>query len=134
MRQAADHVTADDLRAGRASRSLDGAVRTHRRELPDARRVVGAGLTPDSARHPAARADAGVGRPEPLVRRSGDHAGFAVHDIEVSSPDVVAIRSKTGLSQTVFARSIGIPLGTLKNWEQARRRPEGPGARAARAD
>ena len=56
----------------------------------------------------------------------GDHAGFAVHEIEVSCPDVVAIRSKTGLSQPAFARSIGIPLGTLKNWEQGRRRPEGP--------
>ena len=48
------------------------------------------------------------------------------HGIEVSCPDVVAIRSKTGLSQPAFARSIGIPLGTLKNWEQGRRRPEGP--------
>ena len=56
----------------------------------------------------------------------GDHAGFVVHEIEVSCPDVVAIRSKTGLSQPAFARSIGIPLGTLKNWEQGRRRPEGP--------
>ena len=36
------------------------------------------------------------------------------------------IRSKTGLSQPAFARSIVIPLGTLKNWEQGRRRPEGP--------
>ena len=37
----------------------------------------------------------------------------------------VAIRGKTGLSQPAFAKSIGIPLGTLKNWEQGRRRPEG---------
>ena len=56
----------------------------------------------------------------------GDRSGFAVHAIEVSDPDVVAIRSRTGLSQPAFARSIGIPLGTLKNWEQGRRRPEGP--------
>ncbi len=57
---------------------------------------------------------------------SGDRSGFAVHEVEVPYPDVVAIRSKTGLSQPAFARSIGIPLGTLKNWEQGRRRPEGP--------
>ena len=56
----------------------------------------------------------------------GERAGFAVHAIEVPNPDVVAIRNKTGLSQPAFARSIGIPLGTLKNWEQGRRRPEGP--------
>ena len=57
---------------------------------------------------------------------NGDRSGFAAHAIEVSYPDVVAIRSRTGLSQPAFARSIGIPLGTLKNWEQGRRRPEGP--------
>ena len=56
----------------------------------------------------------------------GDTAGFAVHRVEVPDPDVAAIRNKTGLSQPAFARSIGIPLGTLKNWEQGRRRPEGP--------
>ena len=56
----------------------------------------------------------------------GDRAGFAAHEIEVSYPDVVAIRSKTELSRPAFARSIGVPLGTLKNWEQGRRQPEGP--------
>ena len=56
---------------------------------------------------------------------NGDRAGFAVHDIDVPCPDVAAIRSRTGLSQPAFARSIGIPLGTLKNWEQGRRHPEG---------
>lgn len=57
---------------------------------------------------------------------NGERAGFTAQQIEVSDLDVVAIRSKTGLSQPAFAQSIGIPLGTLKNWEQGRRRPEGP--------
>ena len=57
---------------------------------------------------------------------NGDRVGFAVHEVVVPDPDVVAIRNKTGLSQPLFARSIGIALGTLKNWEQGRRRPEGP--------
>ena len=56
----------------------------------------------------------------------GDRVGFAAHEVAVPDPDVVAIRNKTGLSQPAFARSIGIALGTLKNWEQGRRRPEGP--------
>ena len=38
----------------------------------------------------------------------------------------MAIRNQPELSQPAFARSIGIPLGTLKYWEQGRRRPEGP--------
>ena len=56
----------------------------------------------------------------------GGREGFAVHEVEVPEPDVVAIRGKTGLSQPAFAKSIGVPLGTLKNWEQGRRRPRGP--------
>ena len=40
--------------------------------------------------------------------------------------DVAAIRAKTGLSQAAFADHIGVSLATLRNWEQGRRRPEGP--------
>lgn len=40
--------------------------------------------------------------------------------------DVVAIRNKTGLSQPAFARRIGVPVGTIRNWEQGRRSPQGP--------
>ena len=54
---------------------------------------------------------------------SGDCAWFAVDDIDVPEPDVVAIRGKTGLSQPAVAKSIGVPLGTLNNCEQGRRRP-----------
>ncbi len=57
---------------------------------------------------------------------NGARDGFTVHEVEVPEPNVVAIRGKTGLSQPAFAKSIGVPLGTLKNWEQGRRRPEGP--------
>lgn len=39
--------------------------------------------------------------------------------------DVGAIRRRTGLDQAQFARLFGIPLGTLRNWEQYRREPEG---------
>ena len=56
----------------------------------------------------------------------GDRADFVVHEVEIPEPDVAAIRGRTGLSQPAFARSIGVPLGTLKNWEQGRRRPRGP--------
>jgi len=40
--------------------------------------------------------------------------------------DVKAIRSRLGKSQTEFARMIGVSVSTLQNWEQGRRRPEGP--------
>ena len=56
----------------------------------------------------------------------GERDGYGLRNIKVSQPDVAAIRSRTGLPQPAFAKSIGVPLGALKNWEQGRRRPEGP--------
>jgi putative transcriptional regulator len=40
--------------------------------------------------------------------------------------DVVAIRKRAGLSQPVFASRIGVPVSTLRNWEQGHRTPQGP--------
>ncbi len=43
------------------------------------------------------------------------------------SPIVVKkIREKLHKSQTEFAHMIGVSVDTLQNWEQGRRRPEGP--------
>ncbi|MBC6445471.1 MAG: helix-turn-helix domain-containing protein [Alphaproteobacteria bacterium GM202ARS2] len=55
----------------------------------------------------------------------GEDVGAVVHEVQVSEPDVAAIRAKSGLSQREFARSIGVAVGTLQGWEQGRRRPEG---------
>ncbi len=40
--------------------------------------------------------------------------------------DVKRIRSKLGMTQDSFAGRFGISTATLRNWEQGRRRPEGP--------
>jgi len=40
--------------------------------------------------------------------------------------DVAALRKFVGLTQTEFARAMGISVHTLRNWEQGRRTPEGP--------
>ena len=40
--------------------------------------------------------------------------------------DIAALRSFVGLIQPEFARAIEISVHTLRNWEQGRRRPEGP--------
>jgi putative transcriptional regulator len=39
---------------------------------------------------------------------------------------LVALRRRFGLSQTRFARMLGISVATLRGWEQRRRTPEGP--------
>jgi putative transcriptional regulator len=44
----------------------------------------------------------------------------------VEGPDVREIRAQYGLSQNEFAAMLGISVGTLRNWEQGRRVPEGP--------
>ena len=48
------------------------------------------------------------------------------HRCEIPTISVAAIRRRTGLSQSAFAASIGVPEGTLINWEQCRRQPPGP--------
>ena len=52
--------------------------------------------------------------------------GVRVYQVTVQSVDVVSIRATTGLSQSAFARSIGVAQGTLINWEHGRRHPTGP--------
>ena len=42
------------------------------------------------------------------------------------APDVAALRAHFKLSQPKFAALLGISVDTLQNWEQGRRRPEGP--------
>ena len=40
--------------------------------------------------------------------------------------DVRRIRTRLGKTQREFAFLIGVSVATLRNWEQGRRRPEGP--------
>lgn len=47
-------------------------------------------------------------------------------EFHVDALAVQDIRKATGLTQAVFARSIGIEVSTLRNWEQGRREPTGP--------
>jgi putative transcriptional regulator len=40
--------------------------------------------------------------------------------------DIRKLRESVDVSQSQFARMIGVSKGTLQNWEQGRRRPRGP--------
>jgi putative transcriptional regulator len=49
------------------------------------------------------------------------------HTVEKpTAADVPAIRKELGLSQPEFAGFMGVSVGTLRNWEQSRREPQGP--------
>ncbi len=45
---------------------------------------------------------------------------------ELAEPDIRAIREAAKISQSQFAKLIGVNLRTLQNWEQRRTRPTGP--------
>jgi putative transcriptional regulator len=59
-----------------------------------------------------------------IARGEAKAASYRIHlprDIDVQS-----IRKRLGLSQAEFSARFGIPPGTLRDWEQGRRVPEGP--------
>ena len=43
-----------------------------------------------------------------------------------AAKDILALRRFARLTQEEFAEALGISVHTLRNWEQGRRRPEGP--------
>ena len=47
---------------------------------------------------------------------------------ELPTPDVRTIREAARISQSQFAKLIGVNLRTLQNWEQQRTQPTGQGA------
>jgi putative transcriptional regulator len=44
----------------------------------------------------------------------------------ITLPPIAEIRAKVGLSQSEFARLLGVSVRTLQEWEQGRRAPSGP--------
>ena len=64
------------------------------------------------------------------VREMKRHmAGRVVRGARVTNlaePDIRAIREAAKISQTQFAKLIGVNVRTLQNWEQHRTRPAGP--------
>jgi putative transcriptional regulator len=59
-----------------------------------------------------------------IARGEADPKTYRVHvPVDI---DVKRIRRRLKLTQNEFARRFGIPEGTLRDWEQGRRRPEGP--------
>jgi len=67
----------------------------------------------------------GQQRPVPF----GSHARTIKADrypMEFAPVDVLDVRARFHATQEEFARMIGISVQTLRNWEQGKRRPQGP--------
>ncbi|MDH3228436.1 MAG: helix-turn-helix domain-containing protein [Alphaproteobacteria bacterium] len=52
----------------------------------------------------------------------------AVAKIQRRKIDVKKLRARLGISQEAFAGRYGLDVRTVRNWEQGRTTPEGPGA------
>jgi len=68
-----------------------------------------------------------------LVRRIGEEILEGLREIKrgevgrvVTYPPVADTRARVGLSQSEFARLLGVSVRTLQEWEQGRRAPSGP--------
>lgn len=64
----------------------------------------------------------GLGEASAFVRGEADEAGYRVHAPE--DVDVRAIRARMHLTREQFAVRFGFPKGTVRDWEQGRRKPE----------
>lgn len=48
-----------------------------------------------------------------------------IREIEVGAADVRAVRERSGMTQSQFAATFGIGVGTLQKWERGARHPSG---------
>ncbi len=67
-----------------------------------------------------------AGLVDAIAYAQGDKSRGKARVVEVPTIDVAAMRKKLGLSQDRFAAAFGVSPSTVRNWEQGRRRPEGP--------
>ena len=78
-------------------------------------------ILPDGSEQPLPRRLAAIA--EAMRRGSGrGNAGAALSDADYAR----GIRARSGLTQAEFAARIGVPIETVRNWEQGKRSPRGP--------
>jgi len=67
--------------------------------------------------------------PRQFVPASGPSALAGVRAANGAPPDAAyarGVRARTRLTQAEFASRIGVPIETVRNWEQGKRSPRGP--------
>jgi putative transcriptional regulator len=67
------------------------------------------------------------GQEFPLVPAMSATAATSVAPVEAAtSPAVRDLRRRARLTQQEFAARLGVPVETIRNWEQGKRMPRGP--------
>ena len=73
------------------------------------------------------RHKATAGLRDAIAYAKGDRSRARITQYNVPQDvDVKKLRERLGMSQPEFALKFGFSLGTLRQWEQGRRAPEGP--------
>ena len=67
-----------------------------------------------------------AGLEDALAFVKGDKTRGKVHRVDVPDTNIAKLRKRLGLSQGRFAAAFGVNVGTIRNWEQGIRRPDGP--------
>jgi putative transcriptional regulator len=62
-----------------------------------------------------------AGLQDAIAFAQGDSSRGAAY----ATPNIKALRGKMKMTQEAFADSLHIPVGTVRDWEQGRRNPEG---------
>ena len=76
-------------------------------------------VLPDGGERPISFSDS-----QPVPRANG--AGWSANGRFVDAAYARNVRGRTGLTQIAFAAQIGVPVETVRNWEQGKRSPRGP--------
>ena len=58
--------------------------------------------------------------------RDGQEFPLAATAPEAGTPEVRDLRRRAQLTQQEFAARLGVPVETIRNWEQGKRAPRGP--------
>ena len=67
-----------------------------------------------------------TGLDDAVAYARGDKSRAVAHQIAVPDVDVRALRERLAMSQERFAEAFMVSVGTVRNWEQGRRIPDGP--------
>jgi putative transcriptional regulator len=79
-------------------------------------------ILPDGSEQPLPRRLAAIAEEMRRGRAGPARDGATVTDADYAR----GIRARSGLTQAEFAARIGVPLETVRNWEQGKRSPRGP--------
>ena len=67
-----------------------------------------------------------AGLREAIAWANGENVPVRLTTVHVPTVDVREVRKRLKLSQSQFAARFGFALASVRNWEQARTRPDGP--------